>query len=185
MAHYLDSVVVGCKVGSKTAFVAHVGGHIAGFEHTAEVVEHFGTHAQSFGEGGSTHRHDHELLEVDAVVGMGTTVEDVHHGDGKHVGSAATEVAVELLTRLHGCSLGAGEGDAEDGVGTETAFVGCAVHFNHLLVDGALLFDVHAAKLLVEDVVDIVDGLQDTFAHVDGFVVVAKFTGFVYACGGS
>ena len=181
----MDGFVVRTEVGGKAAFIAHVGGHVASLKDATEIVEHFSTHTKGFGESGGSDRHNHEFLEVDAVVGMGTAIEDIHHGDRKHVGTTTTKVTVELLAGLHSCSLGAGKGDTEDGVGAETAFVRGAIHFDHFLVDGALFFDIHAAKFLVEDVVDIVDGLKDAFAHIDGFVVVAKFTGFVYACGGS
>ena len=40
-------------------------------------------------------RHDHELLEVDAVVGVRAAVQDVHHRHGQHVRAVAAEVAVE------------------------------------------------------------------------------------------
>lgn len=185
LADHLDGLVVGAQVGGKAAFVAHVGGHVAGLKDGAEVVEHFGTHTESFGEGGGTDGHNHEFLKVDAVVGMGTAVEDVHHGDGEHVAAATAKIAVKLLARLHGSGLGTGEGDTEDGIGTKTTLVGGAVKFNHLLVDGTLLFDIHAAKFFVEDVVDIVDCLKDAFAKVDGLVAVAEFAGLVDAGGGS
>jgi hypothetical protein len=90
-----------------------------------------------------------------------------------------------LLAGLHGGGFSASERDTEDGVGTKTALVRSAVEFNHLLVDGALLFYIHAAELIVEDVVDIVDGLKDALAHVYGLIVVAKLAGFVDTGGGS
>ena len=40
--------------------------------------------AQRFGEGRAAERHDHELLEVDAAVGVGAAVQDVHHRHRQH-----------------------------------------------------------------------------------------------------
>ena len=63
-----------------------------------QLLEHvvgLGSPAQGLREAGSADRHDHELLEVHVVVGVGTTVEHVHHGNGQYVGIGATDVAVE------------------------------------------------------------------------------------------
>ncbi|EKD50241.1 MAG: hypothetical protein ACD_62C00605G0001, partial [uncultured bacterium] len=44
-------------------------------------MEHLGTCLQSACERGKSHRHDHEFLQVDIIVGMSTPVQDIHHGD--------------------------------------------------------------------------------------------------------
>jgi len=180
-----EGFLVGAEVGGEAALVAHVGAHAFALEDLAEVVEHLGAHAEGFGEGGGSDGHDHELLEVDAVVGVAAAVEDVHHGDGQGVAAHAAEVAVELLARLLGSGLGAGQADAEDGVGAEARLVLRAVELDHLGVDGFLLADEHALQLFVEDGVDVVDGLEDAFAEVLALVAVAQFAGFVHARGGS
>ena len=60
-------------------------------------VEDLGAHPQALREGGRAHRHDHELLEVDLVVGVRAAVEHVHHRHGQHVRGLAAEVAPERL----------------------------------------------------------------------------------------
>ena len=126
-----------------------------------------------------------ELLEVDAVVGMRATVEDVHHGYGQGVAVDAAEVAVEFLAGLLGCCFGAGEAHAEDGVGAQTALVLCAVELDHLVVDGFLLADEHALQLVVEDGVDVVHGVEHALAEELALVAVAQLAGLVHARGGS
>ena len=48
--HHFESLLVGFEVGRETAFVADRGGVAALFEHAFQGVEHFGAHAQGFGE---------------------------------------------------------------------------------------------------------------------------------------
>ena len=113
---------------------------------------------------------DHELLEVNGVVGVLAAVEDVEHGDGEGLGGGASEVAVEGEARGVGGGAGGGHGDGEDGVGAEFGLVGGAVEFDHFGVDALLVAGVEA-----------LDGLAD----VVGLVAVAEFDGFVLAGGGA
>jgi len=48
-------------------------------EHLLEVVEDFTAAADGVAEPLEPQRHDHELLDVDVVVGVLAAVEDVHH----------------------------------------------------------------------------------------------------------
>ena len=65
-----------------------------------EGVVHLGAHPQRLGERGGAVRHDHELLDVQAVVGVGASVEDVHQRNREHVGPGATDVAVRRDAEL-------------------------------------------------------------------------------------
>ena len=65
-----------------------------------ERVEDLGAHAQRLGERRRADRHDHELLEVDRVVGVRAAVEDVHHRHGQHVRRLAAEVAPQRQALL-------------------------------------------------------------------------------------
>ena len=49
------------------------------FRMRAQRVEDLGARAQRLGEGRHADRHDHELLQVDAAVGVRAAVQDVHH----------------------------------------------------------------------------------------------------------
>ncbi len=61
-------------------------------------VEDLGSHAQAVPERARADRDDHELLEVDLVVGVRAAVEHVHHRHRQHVGRLAAEVAPQRQT---------------------------------------------------------------------------------------
>lgn len=67
-------------------------------------------------------------------------------------------------TLLRGGSLSDGDGDTEDGVGTEFALVGGSVELDEEVVDFFLLGDFEAGleDLGGDDVVHVGDGLEDT-----------------------
>ena len=148
-------------------------------------MEDFGAHAKGVGEGLGADRHDHELLEVDVVVGVGAAVEDVHHGGGEDAGVDAAEVAIERETEGEGGGAGGGHGDGEDGVGAEGGFVVGVVELEHGGVEEALVGGVHAGELGGDDALDVIDGLENAFAEVVGLVVVAELDGLVLAGRGS
>ena len=112
-------------------------------------------------------------------------VEDVHHGRGQDAGVDAAEVAVERELERGGRGAGAGHGDGEDGVGAELGLVLGAVDGDHGGVDEALVGGVHAGEFGGEDGLDVLDGVEDAFAHVVGLVAVAELDGFVLAGGGA
>ena len=88
-----------------------------------QMVEHLGAHPQRLGEGARADGHDHELLEVDAVVGVGAAVEHVHHRHGQHVRGLAAEVAPQRQPLLGGRGVRRGERHGEDRVGAEPRLV--------------------------------------------------------------
>lgn len=63
------------------------------------------TPTQTLCEALSANGHDHELLEVDVVVCMNASVEDVHHRRGKRMSIDASEVLVERKPKGFGCCL--------------------------------------------------------------------------------
>jgi hypothetical protein len=112
---------------------------------------------------------NHELLEGQTATGVGTTVEDVLEGDGEDVGLLGAgkvgDVSVEGNTLLSGGSLGDGQGNTEDGVGTEVTLVGGSIELVQELVNLGLFLNI---DVLLDDggangLVDVLDGLEDTF----------------------
>ena len=111
---------------------------------------------------------NHELLEGETATGVGATVQDVLEGNGQDEGLLGSgkvgDVSVEGNTLLSGGSLGNGEGNTEDGVGTELALVGGSIKLVQELVNLGLVLNVEV--LLDEgranDVVDVLDGVEDT-----------------------
>ncbi len=67
-----------------------------------EVMEDLGAHPQRLAERAGADGHDHELLEVDAVVRVGAAVEHVHHRHRQHMGGLAAQVAPQRQPLLGG-----------------------------------------------------------------------------------
>ena len=136
---------------------------------------------KAFGEVGRADRHDHELLEVDRVVGMHAAIDDVHHRHRQQPRRGAADIAVQRQVGGHRRGLGGGKRNAENGIGAEPRFVGRAVERDHGLVDLRLRLGVDAAERIEDLVVDRVDRLEDAFAAIDGLVAVAQFDRFMRA----
>ena len=138
---------------------------------------HLSTHAECLTERGGTNRSNHELLDIHVGVRVRTTVEDVHHRNGKHVSVRATHVAEEGEVGRIGCRLRHGERDAEDGVRAKLALVVGAVQVDHDLVDETLLGGVEANDLGGDFVDDGVNRLLHTLAQVTALVAVTTLDG--------
>ena len=148
-------------------------------------MEDLGAHTHSLVERGRANGHDHELLEVHAVVCVRTAIEDIHHRHREHSGVAAAHIAIKLLASLQGGCLGSGEGDTKDSVGTHVAFVLGAVNLNHAGIDFSLLGHLHALDLLGQHVVHVLHSLEHALAHIAVLLSVAKLYSLVNARGGA
>ena len=148
-------------------------------------MEDFDAPTQGLGEAGRADGHDHELLEVDVVIGMGAAVEDVHHGHRESVGAPAPEKAVQRESVFGGGGPRYGHGHGEDGVGAEAAFGFGAVKFDHLLIEGALIGGVVVGEGVGDLARDVPDCLLHSFAEITLGVAVAQFDGFVFASRGA
>ncbi|MPM30051.1 hypothetical protein SDC9_76593 [bioreactor metagenome] len=168
---------VGRQVRGEAALVTQAGGQALGLEDLLEGVVDARAPLEGLPEGGGADRGDHELLDVHVGVGVGATVEDVHHRHGKDVGRRTADVAVERqVGRLCG-GVGDGQRDAEDGVGAQLALVRGAVEFEHGLVEEALLGGLEAQQLGGDLLDDVLDGLQDALAAVARIVAVTQLDG--------
>lgn len=183
----VQSLLGSLNIGSDTTLVTDVTGRLTVLllGEILELVVNLGTLAETLGESGSGTvfgqfivainsrledllGHNHELLEGETATGVGATVQDVLEGNGEDVGLLGSgkvgDVSVEGDTLLSGASLGNSQGDTEDGVGTELALVGGSIELVQELVDLGLVLNIDV--LLDEgganDVVDVLDGLEDT-----------------------
>ena len=178
----LERLLVGGQVGREAALVADGGAQAAVVQRLLERVEDLGAHAQAVGERRRAARHDHELLEVDRVVGVRAAVEHVHHRHGQHVGGLAAEVAPERQPLLRGRRVGGGQRDAEDRVRAEPRLVGRAVEVDQRAVEPVLVGGVAAGDRLGDLAVDVADGLGDALAQV-ALAAVAQLRGLELAGG--
>ena len=121
--------------------------------------------AQRLAERGGADRHQHELLEVDGVVGVGAAVQHVQHRNGQHVGVGAADGAVERDLEVVRHRLGAGQRDGQHRVGAEPTLVGRPVEVDHGVVDGPLIERVEPADRVGDLTVDVGHGAQHTLAR--------------------
>src|SRR5262249_46659024 len=169
----------------EAALVADGGIEPAIVEDLFQIVEHLGAHAERLTEGPRSKGHDHELLEVEVVVGVLAAVEDIHERHGQVLGVAAAQVAVQRQLDRHGGRMGYGQGNAQHRVGAELVLVGSAVDLDQGAVDVRLFPRVEAVQGRSDFLVDVPDGLLDAATQVARLVSVPEFQRFVRAGAGT
>ena len=179
--HQLQGFFVAVQVGCEAAFVAHGGGEAFAVAQFFQVVEDFRAATQGFAEAVRAHGHNHEFLDVQAVVGVFAAVNHVHHGNGQRHRACAAQVAVQRQACVFRCRTGHGQGHGQGGVGTQVGFVVGAVQIQHDLVDIGLFVGVNADKGLGNVVVHVFHGFQYAFAEITRCVAVAQLQGFFLA----
>jgi hypothetical protein len=148
-------------------------------------VEDLGAVAQGFAEGGRAHRHDHELLQVEVVVGVRAAVDDVHHRHRQAACAAhAAEVAVQRQARFLGRGARHRHADGQRGVGAQAALVVGAVQVDQGLVQEGLLAGVQPQHRFADLGVDVLHRRSTPLPQVAALVAVAQLDGLA-AAGGS
>lgn len=127
---------------------------------------------------------NHELLEGEATASVRSAVENVLEGDRQNIGLLGTgevrDVSIQGNTLLGSTSLGDGQANTEDGIGTQVDLVGGSVKLDEELVNLALILNV---DILLnygrsDSLVDILNGLQDTLKVAEKSGVLASLYGF-------
>ncbi|MNE33323.1 hypothetical protein D3C80_1269850 [compost metagenome] len=146
-------------------------------------MEDFSTCTQSFFEAWSAYWQNHELLNVDVVVSVLTTVDDVHHWYWQCFSVESAQVNIQR--NIQSCCSCAGycHGYSQDCVGAQLAFVRSSVQSDHQLVDAHLVKSVHTDYFWSDKFVYVLNSLQNAFAQVTGFVTIAKLYSFMSASG--
>ena len=153
-------------------------------ERALERVEDLDAGAQPLGEGGRAHGHDHELLEVDLVVGVRAAVQHVHHRHGQHVRLRAAKVSPQRRPGLGRGRLGRRQRHAQNRVGAEPRLVRSAVELDHRAVEGLLVGGIEPVNRLRELAVHVRDCLGHALAS-PGVAAVTKLHGLELARGGA
>ena len=175
---HFDRLVVRLQVGSKPPFVAD-GGVVAPLgEHVPQRVKRLGPHPERLPKRGGADRDDHELLEVNVVVGMPAAVDDVHHRHRERHGGHAPEVLVQWQLRRSSRGFRHGYRDAEDGVRAEFFFERRTVLLDHQVVDVALVAGLLAAQQRGQHMLDVSHCVQHPLAAVAFLVAVSQLARF-------
>jgi hypothetical protein len=160
----LERLLVGAEVGREAPLVADRRAQAAVVQRLLERVEDLRAHAQGLAEGRRSDGHDHELLEVDLVVGVGAAVEDVHLRDGQHVRRVATQVAPQRQPLLPRGRVRRGQRHADDRVRAEARLVRRAVEVDHRPVQAGLVGGVATGDRVGELAIDVGDRLHHSLA---------------------
>jgi hypothetical protein len=142
-------------------------------------VEDLGAGTQRLAEGRQTRRDDHELLDLQAAVGVGAAVDDVHERGRKHARLGATEVAPERQPHALGRRARGRHRHAEDGVGAEPLLVLGPVEVDQRAVDLTLVGRLEAEERGRNLLAHVLDGLEHTLAEVALLVAVAQLVRLV------
>jgi hypothetical protein len=145
-----------------------------------QVVKGLGADAQRLGEALGAGRDDHELLHVEAVLRMGSAVDDVEHRRRQHVRVRAADPAEQGDAGVLGGRLRGRERAAEDGVRAQACLRGRAVQLHERLVDRALVVGRQSGERVGELAVDVLDGSRDAFAEPRVGVAVAQLDRLVF-----
>ena len=105
------------QVGGEAALVTDGGRRLAVVQQLLQGVEHLGAGAQRLGEGRQPLGDDHELLEVERVVGVGAAVDDVHQRHGQHARAGPAQITVKRHVELGRGGARGGQRHAQDRVG--------------------------------------------------------------------
>ena len=161
----LQRLLVGLEVGREATLVTDGRAVAAVVQRRLQVVEHLGPDPQRLRERPATDRDDHELLEVDRVVGVGAAVEDVHHRDRQDVRGLAAEIAPQRQPLLRRRRMGGGKRHGENRVGAQPRLVRRAVERDQHPVERRLAGGVLTAHRGRDLAVDVVDRAGDALAH--------------------
>ncbi len=173
------------QVGREAALVPEAGRQAALLEHRLQRVVDLRAPLQGLAEGRRADRRHHELLDVDAGVGVGATVEDVHHRHRQQVGVGTADVAEQRQLGRLGRGPRDRQRDAEQRVGSEPGLRGRAVQVDQRLVDQPLLAGLEADQGRSDLVQHAEDGLLDTLAAVALLVAVPQLDGLELAGAGA
>ena len=176
---HLERLGVGAQVRGEAALVPHRGREAAIVELALERVEDLGPHLQGLGERACARGDDHELLEVDAVVGVRAAVDHVHHRHRQDAGVVAAEEAPEGLPGLHRARLGERRARRRGSRSRRAGTCSRAVELDQLPVELGLVA-VEAGERVGDLAVRVRDGLRRAFA-APGLAAVAQLGGLEFA----
>ena len=146
-------------------------------------MKDLGAAAEGFFPGWRRHRHDHEFLNVHVVGCMSAAVEDIHHGNRKHISAGPADIAIQADSKRLGGRLCAGKRNAKNGVRPQTALVGGAVQFDQLPIDGGLIKHIFARQRSGNFAVHMRNRPGNALPQIAGSVLIPQFAGFINSSG--
>ena len=181
LQNHFNGFYIGFKVGCKSTFIAYIGWMTCFFQYIFEVMKNFRTPAKRFWKGLSPNRHDHKLLKIDGIVGMTSSIQNVHHGHRKRECIYTTYITVKRHARFLGCGFGNCQRNTKNGIGAQLGLVFCTIKFNHVIVDAFLIGNIPTFKCIRQNCIHMFNRLKNGLAHVKRLIAISEFHRLVCA----
>jgi hypothetical protein len=146
-------------------------------------MKDFNAPAQRLGKRWRADRHHHEFLEVDVVVGVRSTVQNVHHRSRQSVRTRAAQIAIERDVEARCRSARSGHRDCQDRIRAQAPLVLGTIEFNHLGIEPTLVKPVPIRQSVRNLPIDVFNRLENSFAYEAVRVIIAQFDRLVLAGG--
>jgi hypothetical protein len=183
LQHDFNGLDVRLHRRSKAAFIANRRVVAALLQHALQRVENFHAPAQRLGKRRRSHRHHHEFLEVDVVIGVRAAVEDVHHRHRQGVRRGPAQVAIERQFARVAEARAAAIETARIAFAPRRPLLGVPSRSISRASSIALVGGVGPAEGFRNLAIDVRNRLQNALAEVVGLVAVTQFDGLVLAGG--
>ena len=132
--NHLDRRFVVRHIRREAAFITHGHTHAFVVQDFLECVEHLDAVTHRFTKTRRAHGDDHQLLQIEVVVGVRAAVDHVHHWH-RHLHAAhAPEVAVQRQAAFFRRRAGHSHGHGQHGVGAQARFVLRAIEVDQCFV---------------------------------------------------
>ena len=138
-------------------------------------MEHLGALLQRMTEALGADRQDHELLDIETVVGMRAAVDEIHHRHRHHRLATPREITPQRLIGILSSGMRHRERYGEQRIGTETTFVVRAIERNHAGIYVFLIARITLEQGCADHGVDVANRLQHALAEIALLVAIAKF----------
>ncbi len=127
-------------------------------------------------------RHDHEFLDIDPIVRMCATVEDIHHRDRQagRMPAVGQQRGAQGLAARRRHRLRIGKRYAEQGVGAETGLVVGAVEIDQGTINGTLVCGILPTQGPGNFPIDVGNRLADTLAVPAQGIAIAQLDRFAF-----
>jgi len=176
-----ERFLVCLEIRGKSALVSDGGRKPTIVQNTLERVINLNTRAQSIAKIAEAPRLNHELLEVEGVVGMLATVEDVEHRRWKCSRMRSTNISIERLFRSNRRGMRDGKTHSKRRIGAEMRLVFGSINLAEQLIDALLRSCVSTHELRRDERVDVLNGFGHTLAEPHFLITVAQLNGLMFA----
>ena len=176
-----DSFCVVVQVRSKATFITQSSAQTFFFQQCFQIMVDFCVHTQSFAKGFCAYRHNHKFLNVNIVVSVFATVQNVHHGNGQFFSCNTAQVQVQRQANRRSCCSCYCHRNTKNCVCTKSAFIGSTVQTNQQFVNFSLTSSFQANQSFCDDIVNIINCFSYTFTKITVFVTITQFYCFMYA----